>query len=86
MSTLSKSVPRAAHFTPIKSRLETRLGETSKEEKKRCMETAHEACRLVCNVVASKDRDELLISLVPLDSNTKIPQSCLEGLISTFRK
>lgn len=61
-----------------------RLDEVSKE-KKRCIETAHEACLIVCNVVAPKDGDELLWSLVSLDSRHENPTS-LEWLISAHKE
>lgn len=84
MSTLSKLEPSVGHFTPIKSRLETTMDEASKEEKKRCMEAAHEACRIVCNVVAPKDGDELLRSLGSFDSDI-IPQN-IEYLMFAYKE
>ena len=54
MSTLSTFVPNAGNFTPIESRLKTTLNEASKEERRSCVQSAREACKIVCNIVRRK--------------------------------
>ena len=85
MTTLSKLVPSAGHFAPIDSRLQSKLHEASKEERKQCIETARNACQIVCNVVALKDGDELFNSLRPSNPDGNIPQN-VEGLMSAYAK
>ena len=85
MKTLSKLVPSAGHFAPIDLRLQSKLHEASKEESKQCIETARNACEIVCNVVAQKDGDELFNSLKLTNPDVNIPQN-VEGLMSAYAK
>ena len=85
MTTLSKLVPSARHFAPIVSRLQSKLHEASKDERKLCIETARSACQIVCNVVAPKDGDELFNFLRPSNPHANIPQN-VEGLLSAYAK
>ena len=84
MSTLSTFVPNVGNFTPIESRLKTTLNEASKEERRSCVQSAREACRIVCNIVAPKAGDDLLRSVGTLDSEITVSKN-LDELMSAYR-
>ena len=84
MSTLSTFVPNAGNFTPIESRLKTTLNEASKEERRSCVRSAREACKIVCNIVAPNAGDDLLRSVGTLDSEITVSKN-LEELMSGYR-
>ena len=85
MTTLSKLVPSAGHFTPIVSRLQSKLHEASNDERKKCIETARNASQIVCNVVAPKDKHKLFNILRPSNPEANIPQN-VEGLLCAYAK
>ena len=84
MSALSTFVPNVGNFAPIESRLKTTLNEASKEERRSCVQSAREACRIVCNIVAPKAGDDLLRSVGTLDSEITVSKN-LEELMSAYR-
>ena len=81
MSALSTFVPNVGNFTPIESRLKTTLNEASKEERRSCVQSAREACKIVCNIVAPKAGVDLLRSVGTLDSEITVSKN-LEELMS----
>ena len=67
------------------SRLKTTLNEASKEERRSCVRSAREACKIVCNIVAPKAGDDLLRSVGTLDSEITVSKN-LEELMSGYRR
>ena len=53
-SKLSTMLPNTNVFEPLQSRLSSPWEEASLKERKRCIKTAKETCKMICDVIAPK--------------------------------
>ena len=83
-SKLSTMLPNTNEFEPLQSRLSSPWEEASPKERKQCIKTAKEACKMICDVIALNAKDELLNCLGTAEQDAQPVSKELDILMWTY--